>query len=292
MSDKLRSLPRQGGNETFIAKRTRWQLFHDGSIVLIFAMRLRATASFFIARLQQILQELQKRVSADERPAVEEPILDHALRRLRGHQIPINSLIDVGASNGIWSKKFARYFPDRHHLLLEANQIHAEALDRVCRANSNWVYRMSAVGPTNGTLFFDGSDPLGGHVSAIAHTPNYKPFPVNTLDRLLEENPLPTPYMIKLDVHGVEIPILNAAVETLKQTNALVIEAYNFKFGDPAIPFWDLCQHLVTLGYRPLDVFDVLYREVDRALWQFDLLFVKSDLALFRDLRYFVDGRH
>ena len=143
---------------------------------------------------------------------------------------------------------------------------------------------MSAVGPKNATLFFDGSDPLGGHVSEIAHSPNYKPFPVSTLDRLLEENPLPAPYMIKLDVHGAEIPILNSAVETLKQTNVLVIEAYNFKFEDPAaVPFWDLCQYMLSIGYRPLDVFDILYREVDRAFWQFDLLFVKSDLPLFQD---------
>lgn len=255
-------------------------------------MRLRKTVSLFISRLQRILHEVQKRISPNERPASDEPILDHALRRLRGHGIPINSLIDVGASNGIWSKKFARHLPNRHHLLLEANQIHAEALERVCRANPNWVYRMSAVGPTKGTLFFDGSDPLGGHVSAVAHTPNYKPFPVNTLDRLLEENPLPAPFMIKLDVHGVEIPILNAAVEMLRQTNVLVIEAYNFKFGDPAVPFWNLCEHMLSLGYRPLDVFDVLYREVDRAFWQFDLLFAKSDLPLFQDLRYFVAGRH
>jgi FkbM family methyltransferase len=255
-------------------------------------MRLRTIASLFIARLQRILNELQKRVSPNEAPISEEPILDHALRRLQGHQILINSLIDVGASNGIWSRKFARYFPNRHHLLLEANQIHAEALERICGANANWTYRMSAVGPTDGTLFFDGSDPLGGHVSAVAHTPNYKPFPVSTLDRLLEENPLAPPFMIKLDVHGVEIPILSGAVQTLKQTNVLVIEAYNFKFGDPAVPFWDLCQHLLSLGYRPLDVFDVLYREVDRAFWQFDLLFVRSDLPLFQDLRYFITGRH
>jgi hypothetical protein len=97
--------------------------------------------------------------------------------------------------------------------------------------------------------------------------------------------------MVKLDVHGVEIPILNGAVETLKQTNVLVIEAYNFNLIDSAVPFWDLCQHMLVLGYRPLDVFDVLYRELDRAFWQFDLLFVKSDLPLFRDLRYFEAGR-
>jgi len=71
---------------------------------------------------------------------------------------------------------------------------------------------MRAVGPENATLFFDGSDHLGGHVSEVSHTPNYKPFPISTLDRLLEENPLLPPFLVKLDLHSVEIPIPNNAV--------------------------------------------------------------------------------
>jgi FkbM family methyltransferase len=247
------------------------------------------TSSSLFQLLRRPLRKLQRQPEADQTP--DQPILDHALQRLRRHGISISSLIDVGASNGIWSKSFAQHFPGRHHLLIEANQIYADALAQVCQENPNWKYTMSAAGPKNATLFFDGSDPLGGHVSEFPHTPNYRPFPVSTLDRLLQENPVPAPFMIKLDVHGVEIPILNGAAETLKQTNVLVIEAYNFKFGDPAVPFWDLCQHMLSIGYRPLDVFDILYREVDRAFWQFDLLFVKSDLPLFQDLRYFITGR-
>jgi hypothetical protein len=58
----------------------------------------------------------------------DKPILDHALQRLRNHGIAINSLIDIGASNGIWSNSFAVHFPGRHHLLLEANQVYAKKI--------------------------------------------------------------------------------------------------------------------------------------------------------------------
>jgi FkbM family methyltransferase len=256
-------------------------------------MQLRGiTSSSIFDLLRRPWRRRKMQGTSDQDTPPDKPILDHALQRLRNHAIPINSLIDVGASNGIWSNSFARHFPGRHHLLIEANRIYADALAQVCQENPNWKYTLSAAGPKNATLFFDGSDPLGGHVSELAHSPNYKPFPVSTLDRLLEQNPMPPPYMIKLDVHGVEIPILNSASKTLKQTNALVIEAYNFMFGDPAVPFWHLCQHMLSIGYRPLDVFDILYREVDRAFWQFDLLFVRSDLPLFQDPRYFIAGRH
>jgi len=103
---------------------------------------------------------------------------------------------------------------------------------------------------------------------------------------------LPAPYFLKLDTHGVEVPIIGGASKTLENTNILVIEAYNFTFGAPAVPFWELCRILVKLGFRPLDVFDILYREVDNAFWQFDLLFGRADLPLFADSRFFIDKRH
>ena len=221
-----------------------------------------------------------------------EPVLDDALRRLANHKIEVASLIDVGASDGIWSKAFAKRFPRRHHLLVDANQIHVPALTRVCQENPNWCFEMTAVGNITGELYFDASDPLGGNLSATPWNENYRPCPVATIDDLLDRHPLPGPIMIKLDTHGVELPILAGAAKTLKQTSVLVIEAYNIVAGEPAVPFWDLCRHMADLGFRPLDVFDLLYREIDNAFWQFDLLFVRSDLPLFKDWRFFIAGRH
>lgn len=248
-----------------------------------------------LERMETELAALKKTTARLEKELLEErlnkPVLGDALQRLRGHQIEIASLIDIGASDGIWSKAFARYFPGRHHLLVDANQVHLPALTQTCQENPLWHFALTAVGATNGELFFDASDPLGGHLSTIRMTENYQPCPVTTVDDLLEKQPLPGPYMIKLDTHGVEIPILNGASKTLRETNAIVIEAYNFIFGEPAVPFWDLCQHMLQLGFRPLDVFDLLYREVDNAFWQFDLLFARSDLPLFRNIHYFTKGR-
>jgi FkbM family methyltransferase len=221
-----------------------------------------------------------------------EPVLEDALRRLQSHKIEIATLIDVGAAEGYWSTAFAKRFPARHHFLIDANEVHLGNLTKLCQDNHRWQFALTAVGETTGEAYFDGSDPLGGHLSTTPWNQRYHPCPVATLDHLLEKQSLPAPFMIKLDTHGVEIPILRGASETLKQTNVIVIEVYNFTFGGPAVPFWDICQHLLELGFRPLDVFDVLYREVDSAFWQFDLLFARSDLPLFQDSRFFVTGRH
>jgi len=214
-----------------------------------------------------------------------------ALHRLRKHEIGFNSLIDVGASDGRWSKMFAAQFPGKRHLLLDANRTHLEALEYSCKKNPDWEFRLCAVGQEKGTLYFDDSDPLGGHLAKSPINEHYKPCSVETIDDLVLETGLPGPYFVKLDTHGVELPILEGAKQTLGNTNVLVIEAYNFTFGEPAVPFWDLCHYMFQLGFRPLDVFDILYREVDNAFWQFDLLFARSSLPLFKDPRYFIAGR-
>jgi FkbM family methyltransferase len=253
----------------------------EGNLAELKAMSARIEAMG--ARTETITGEIKDRF--------ENTGLDHALRRFQGHQIEIASLIDVGASNGSWSKTFARHFPNRHHLLIDANEGHSTELAKACQEHPDWHFVIAAAGEREEELYFDASDPLGGHLSRHLHTENYRPRTSTTIDNLLEKHPLPGPFLIKLDTHGVEIPILNGSSNALKQTNALVIEAYNFSFSEPAVPFWELCRHLFELGFRPLDVFDLLHREVDNAFWQFDLLFVRSDLPLFKDVRFFAGHR-
>jgi FkbM family methyltransferase len=243
-------------------------------------------------RIEALSAQMNALMSAQTNDQSQMTTLDHALRRLQGHQIAIATLIDVGASNGSWSKAFARYFPGRHHLLVDANEVHLPALTSVCQEKLNWHYVLAAVGGETEEVYFDASHPLGGHLSKHRHDQNYHPCISATIDDLLEKQPLQGPFMIKLDTHGVEIPILDGSTNVLQQTNVLVIEAYNFNLGESAVPFWELCRHLFDLGFRPLDVFDLLYRRVDNVFWQFDLLFVRRDLPLFQDLRFVVSDGH
>jgi hypothetical protein len=39
-------------------------------------------------------------------------------------------------------------------------------------------------------------------------------------------------------------------------------------------------------GFRPVDIFDVLYRPLDNALRQFNLIFVSENFNRFQDLRF------
>jgi FkbM family methyltransferase len=214
-------------------------------------------------------------------PTLEIPYFQQALNRWKSFPFHFESVIDVGASDGRWSLKFKTAFPAKRHLLIDANQTHEAVLQKICTANPSWFYKRCAVGKNDGVYYFDDSDPFGGHLSEISLGPNYKPCPVSTLDTLANEFNLPSPIFIKLDTHGVEIPILDGATRCLSESVALAIEVYNLEVGAPAVPFWDLCGYLRQRGFRPLDLWDVLYRPKDKALWQFDLLFVRADLPVF-----------
>ena len=89
--------------------------------------------------------------------------------RLQAHNIEIGSLIDVGASDGFWSKAFAYHFPGRRHLLIDANEIHRPKLIQICQRHTNWRFEIVAVGEAEGIAYFDPSDPLLGHLSEVDH---------------------------------------------------------------------------------------------------------------------------
>ena len=107
-----------------------------------------------------------------------------------------------------------------------------------------------------------------------------------TIDSQVAARNLRPPFLIKLDTHGFEMPILAGAEQALKHTNVLVIEAYNFDIAPSAVRFSELCARLEALGFRCIDLFDVMYRPADNALWQMDLIFIRSDRPEFRSHAY------
>jgi hypothetical protein len=110
--------------------------------------------------------------------------------------------------------------------------------------------------------------------------------PAVTIDAVVAERKLPPPYLLKLDTHGYEVPIFRGAERALRETSLIVVEVYNFTLCDGALRFHETCAFLEQRGFRPLDLFDVLHRPKDGALWQFDLLLGRTDDAEFRTSSY------
>jgi FkbM family methyltransferase len=205
------------------------------------------------------------------------PTLAAALRRLKARDVAVNSVIDVGASNGCWSEALLPYYPDARYLCIEAQSVHEPALRSFVAQHANAEFVLAAAGGEEGSIYFDATDPFGGIASSSPLGSGGITVPMITIDSQVAARNLRPPFLIKLDTHGFEMPILAGAEQTLKQTNVLVIETYNFDIAPSAVRFSELCARLEAQGFRCIDLFDVMYRPADNALWQMDLIFMRSD---------------
>ena len=204
--------------------------------------------------------------------------LDGALERSRG-RVKINSVIDIGASNGMWSEKCLKAFPGARYHLIEAQQLHEPRLKQFCTINPKASYVLAAAGEKVGEINFDGSLPFGGLASETPFAENNIVVPVTTVDAQVHEQQLQPPFLLKLDTHGYEIPIFAGAMETLAQTALLVVEVYTFTVAENSLKFDEIVTYLDGLGFRPVDLCDPLHRPLDNALWQFDLFFQRKESA-------------
>jgi FkbM family methyltransferase len=209
----------------------------------------------------------------------------------RRPDVSVETVIDVGASDGHWSARMMRYFPNAKYLLIEAQTAHGTALESFKAAHPNIEYELCAAGDREGEIYFDASDPMGGQASATPFPKNNISVPVRTVDNLVRRRNLRGPFLLKLDTHGYEVPILEGARQTMAQSAMLIIEAYNFTLCPGALRFYELCQFLEPRGFRCVDLFDLMNRPGDNAFWQMDMVFLPSTHPLFQSNRYIPEAQ-
>lgn len=205
-----------------------------------------------------------------------------ALRRLHQQGYEFTTVIDIGASDGQWTKLAMEWHPSCHYILVEAQPCHETALAQFASGRSNVSVVMAAAGAKKGEIHFDAADPFGGRASENVTSAHDIVVPVTTIDDILEEKGVSGTVLIKFDTHGFEIPILCGAAETLKRTSVIIMECYNFRIAPECLLFYEMCSHLAPHGFRPVEMVDVVHRERDGALWQMDIIFARSDRPEFK----------
>jgi len=114
----------------------------------------------------------------------------------------------------------------------------------------------------------------------------YRQVPMVALDSVVRERALKPPFILKLDTHGFEVPILEGAKNTLNETLLLVVEVYNFQLSPQSLRFHEIIAYLEQRGFRCVDICDPIFRQ-DGVLWQLDLFFMRADSAEFNSNNYF-----
>lgn len=209
-----------------------------------------------------------------------------ALARLSRRIPEAGTVIDIGASNGTWSLSAMKLFPKANFLAVEPLLERERSLQLISSRTSRFDYALCVAGaPNENSVIMSVSEDLDGSAVDIEGITG-RQVPSKTIDQLVTEKRLTGPYILKFDTHGFEEKILEGARETLKSTAAIIMECYNFNVTKASLRFPDMCLHLEKLGFMPVDLADPMLRPVDKALWQFDLIFMKSDAQIFRNNAY------
>jgi len=199
----------------------------------------------------------------------------------------VRTVIDVGASDGRWSNETRNLFPNAEKWLLVEpleypNKIedpkflweHVIATDLAEASRGPIPLSVSADSFGSG-VYDNGGD-------------NVKLCPGATLDHLIFNHKLQGPFFLKTDAHGMEYLVLSGLDIFLDETTGVLMELYNFPeaLSSKALPWYSMCSVLATVGFRPLDIADIMRRPCDKTLWQLDVLFARPNRAEFSQKSY------
>jgi len=209
-----------------------------------------------------------------------------ALKRLQGSNPGFNTVLDVGAAVGGWTEWALVYFPSSRFQLFEPVVENEPRLQALRRDFPNTDYSLAAAGDVLGEASMQITENLTGSTITAAGDPNARKIRLTTLDDEVHRKGLQPPFLVKLDTHGYEVPIIQGGRETLRNTEVLIVEVYNFNFSPSVRRFAEMVQMIEALGFRVFDAIEPIRRPGDRAFWQMDLLFRRETSPEFRQISY------
>jgi FkbM family methyltransferase len=211
--------------------------------------------------------------------------MNAALRRLKKLGISPNTIIDVGAASGNWSKEVHELWPESFIIAFEPLKEQTERFHKNTASFKDKVKLCEAVaGDAPGEIEFTITDDPDGSGVYAKGKGQVRKLPVITLNDASKEKQ--APFLIKLDTHGYEFPILNGADKILPTTDVIIVEVYGFYVSPTAPLFHQISVYLEEKGFRLFDLVDVMRRKKDEAFWQADAVYLRANHPLFSDNNY------
>jgi FkbM family methyltransferase len=214
--------------------------------------------------------------------------MDGGLNRSKESGVVFNSIIDVGAAQGNWTRLAMKYWPDAQYVLIEPLQEREATLEAMIASSPNCHLVSCAAGSKQGNLSFYVADDLDGSLATPGTVTgqNVRQVPMTSIEAEIARLGLTGPFMVKLDTHGFEVPIIEGCLSIIDKVSLFIIECYGFQITKDSLLFWEMCEHMQRLGFRLVDVVDIMRRPGDNAFWQCDAFFIPSGDPVFTSNSY------
>jgi FkbM family methyltransferase len=208
------------------------------------------------------------------------------------------TLIDVGANDGQWTKKFLTIYPKATAIAIEPLPANFARLSALLGNDKRVTTLNVAAGELAGTLelFVNADDSSGVGVSAYRYNSaitNYSDqttilqVPMRTLDQIVDEYKhfVHDRVVLKIDVQGHEANVLKGAVRLLARVAAAHIEVALFQYDGQEHGLTVLVPILSAAGLHLGPYQQCIGRSLSRYPYEVDMVFVRKE-ALPRLLGY------
>lgn len=192
------------------------------------------------------------------------------------------TIIDVGVAYGTF--ELYAIFPKAQILLIEPLKEWENVLKKICN-KYNGEYIIAAAGAKSEKIIINVQKDLAS--SSI-----FKPVGVKTkmepreiqairIDDICGRGNFKQPYLIKVDVEGAELYVMDGAQESMKNAEVIILEVRLFQSRENQPQFYDVINYMKKRGWVVYDIFHYGKRPSDNALSIVDIAFVKEG-GLFR----------
>jgi FkbM family methyltransferase len=220
------------------------------------------------------------------------PTMIGLLENVKKNGFAPQTIIDVGANVGNWSRTACQVFPSAQFFMIDGNTDNEPSLrNTVSGVGKNSEYSMMLLGPEekDSVTFYK----LGTGSSVLREL---KPFdrsqesqvmlPMHTLDGFMRSRQYDSPVLLKLDVQGFELQVLLGGTATLSRVEVVIMETSLLPYNLNAPIFADVIAFMAERDFVAYDFCGQARRQTDDTLFQMDVAFVRKDSAL-RALRSF-----
>ncbi|MBN1561074.1 FkbM family methyltransferase [candidate division KSB1 bacterium] len=199
----------------------------------------------------------------------------------------INSVIDVGASDGGFAAKARELFRGAKIFSFEPIPSSYKILTKKFASDKNFRAFNVALGNTVGQSEFHLHEHIGAssflrisnlHIDAHPYTKNYSKISValEKLDNLIKIEELTPNILLKLDVQGYEIEVLKGAEELLKYIRCIYSEVCFNKLYEEQPLFDDIIDFLRKRGFHIAGVENIARSMKDGTFLNADVFFTRT----------------